>query len=90
MERANGCHGAQIVEGNTDTATGYEGQVWAQCFGTCPGFSDAVRDPTKDQSIVSLYLVCVLALLGWALIRCRLGQSLIERARTAIHARLRT
>lgn len=33
VERAEGCRGAQIAEGNDDTATGYEGQVWAKCFG---------------------------------------------------------
>ena len=33
VERAEGCRGAQIVEPNSDTATGYEGQVWAKCFG---------------------------------------------------------
>lgn len=32
LERAEGCHGAQIAEVNDDTATGYEGQVWAKCF----------------------------------------------------------
>lgn len=72
MERAEGCRGAQIVESNSDTATGYEGQVWAKCF---------VRDPTKDQSIVFLYLVCVLALLFWALIRSHYGQALLGRIR---------
>lgn len=34
LERAEGCHGAQIAEVNDDTATGYEGQVWAKCFST--------------------------------------------------------
>lgn len=49
---------------------------------------NAVRDPTKDQSIVFLYLVCVLALLLWALINSRLGQLFIERARTTVRARM--
>lgn len=33
LEQAAGCKGAQIAEGNDDTGTGYEGQVWAKCFG---------------------------------------------------------
>lgn len=33
VERAEGCHGAQIADGSGDTATGFEGQVWAKCFG---------------------------------------------------------
>lgn len=34
VERAEGCRGAQIAEGNDDTGTGFEGQVWAKCFST--------------------------------------------------------
>ncbi|EDP44310.1 hypothetical protein MGL_1707 [Malassezia globosa CBS 7966] len=33
VEQVEGCRGAQIVETNSDTATGFEGQVWAKCFG---------------------------------------------------------
>ena len=33
VEQVEGCRGAQIVEANSDTATGFEGQVWAKCFG---------------------------------------------------------
>ena len=35
VDRAEGCHGAKIVESTDDSSTGYEGQVWAKCFGTC-------------------------------------------------------
>lgn len=34
VEMAEPCHGAQIADGTGDTATGFEGQVWAKCFGT--------------------------------------------------------
>lgn len=75
VEQVEGCRGAQIVEANSDTATGFEGQVWAKCF---------VRDPTRDQSIVFLYLVCVLGLLAWALVRSRLGQNWLQGLRNMV------
>lgn len=40
-----------------------------------------VRDPTKDQSIVSLYLFCITGLLLWAVIRSQFFQNLMGRLR---------
>lgn len=33
VDHVEACHGAKIVDGSGDTATGFEGQVWAKCFG---------------------------------------------------------
>lgn len=43
--------------------------------------TDVVRDPTKDQSIVTLYLLCVLGLLLWAMFRNHFFQNLLGRLR---------
>ncbi|WFD39418.1 uncharacterized protein MJAP1_002395 [Malassezia japonica] len=75
VERAEGCRGAQIAEGNDDTGTGFEGQVWAKCF---------IRDPTKDQTIVLLYLIAVLGLLLVAFLRSRAGHAMLTRARRVL------
>jgi len=42
---------------------------------------DTVRDPTKDQTIVTLYLLCVLGLLIWAMVRNHFFQNLLGRLR---------
>ncbi|WFD36418.1 hypothetical protein MCUN1_003297 [Malassezia cuniculi] len=79
VDNAEGCRGAQIVESNDDTSTGFEGQVWAKCF---------VRDPTKDQSIVSLYLLCVVVLLCWAFLRSNRGTALLDTVSRAVRRSL--
>ena len=84
VQRAESCRGAKIAESNVDTSTGFEGEVWAQCFGAsqthAPArLTGAVRDPTRDQTIVTFYLLFVLGLLLWALLRSRTASALLTR-----------
>lgn len=75
VDKIEACRGAQIIESNDDSSTGFEGQVWAKCFGA---YALTVRDPTKDQTIVSLYLLCLFFLLFWAFLRSRHGQTFFD------------
>ena len=86
VQSAEACRGAQIIESTDDSSTGFEGQVWAKCFGAC---ALTVRDPTKDQSIVSLYLLCVVFLLLWAFLRSRQGQTLLDAVPRMLRQMLR-
>ena len=43
-----------------------------------------VRDPTKDQTIVLLYLIAVLGLLLVAFLRSRVGHAMLARARRVL------
>lgn len=47
-------------------------------FNQLSALSDSVRDPTKDQSIVIVYLLCVVGLLIWAFVRSRWGHLLMN------------
>lgn len=47
--------------------------------------TNAVRDPTKDQTIVLLYLMIVVGLLLWAFVRSPAGRALVARARRIVH-----
>ncbi|PWN99143.1 hypothetical protein FA09DRAFT_329085 [Tilletiopsis washingtonensis] len=61
---ADACQGATLQTPSQDTGTGWEGEVWSRCF---------QRNSSKDQSIVSLYLFVLLALLLVSLLRGRVA-----------------
>lgn len=56
------CKGAKLEHTDHDVGTGLEGDVWAKCF---------ERDSYKDQSIITLYLLVVVALVAFAAMRGR-------------------
>lgn len=56
------CKGAKLEHTDHDVGTGFEGDVWAKCF---------ERDSYKDQSIITLYLLVVVGLVGFAAMRGR-------------------
>ncbi|SPO32528.1 uncharacterized protein UTRI_04272 [Ustilago trichophora] len=56
------CKGAKLEHTDHDVGTGFEGDVWAKCF---------ERDSYKDQSIITLYLLVVVGLVGFAAMRRR-------------------
>ncbi|KDN41771.1 hypothetical protein K437DRAFT_170044 [Tilletiaria anomala UBC 951] len=58
------CKGAKLETPDHDTGTGYEGDVWARCF---------QRGSYKDQTVVSFYILAILGLLAYALVRSRLS-----------------
>lgn len=58
------CKGAKLEHTDHDVGTGLEGDVWAKCF---------EREGYKDQSIITLYILVVVGLVGYAAMRGRLG-----------------
>ena len=57
------CKGAKLEHTDHDVGTGFEGDVWAKCF---------ERDSYKDQSIITLYLLVLIALVAFAALRTRM------------------
>ncbi|EST09557.1 hypothetical protein PSEUBRA_000774 [Kalmanozyma brasiliensis GHG001] len=56
------CKGAKLEHTDHDVGTGFEGDVWAKCF---------ERDSFKDQGIITLYILTVVGLVGFAAMRGR-------------------
>ncbi|PWY98288.1 hypothetical protein BCV70DRAFT_202065 [Testicularia cyperi] len=57
------CKDAKLEHTDHDVGTGFEGDVWAKCF---------ERESGKDQTIITLYLLVVVGLIVFALMRRRM------------------
>lgn len=57
------CKDAKLEHTDHDVGTGLEGDVWAKCF---------ERDSYKDQSIITLYLLVVVGLVAFSVLRGRM------------------
>lgn len=58
------CQGASTGSADQDTATGFEGDVWARCL---------QKDSDKDYTVVALYLASIACLITWALVKTHMS-----------------